>query len=93
MGNYTKNQNINSQRTPLKTSLRKSTSTPYVDVESEHSSSNMKSSVSDRSSRYRPCTPEPRGVTENRANMNNFLCLNIPLEENKKNNMATTIQL
>lgn len=92
MGNYTKTQNVNSQRTQMKTSLRKSTSTPYVDVESEQSSSNMKSSVSDRSSRYRPCTPEPRSVNENRANMNNFLCLNIPLEE-RKSNIATSIQL
>ncbi|XP_063432013.1 adipokinetic hormone/corazonin-related peptide receptor variant I-like isoform X2 [Mytilus trossulus] len=91
MAENTRNPQVNSQRTPLKTSLRKSTSTPYVDVESDQSSSNLKSSISDRSSRYRPCTPEPRIVNENRANMNNFLCLNLPLEETKKN-MTTTIQ-
>jgi len=91
MAEYTINQQANSQRTPMKTSLRKSTSTPYVDVESDQSSSNLKSSISDRSSRYRPCTPEPRIVNENRANMNNFLCLNLPLEETQKI-MTTTIE-
>jgi hypothetical protein len=43
MAKYTINQQANSQRTPMKTSLRKSTSTPYVDVESDQSSSNLKS--------------------------------------------------